>query len=258
MEALCNLDSSLYVDTEEVIKYTETKLHEWGEKIRQIKRPICYLYWCKEKKGSDENHVARTYLSTKMIKTVTSTVFADDLIKDIRELSDHTKRMISQFYKIKQIKEIIAENNNSLCIRVDCSENDNLFQARQEKGSYCHNSQVSFNAIVAYQSSGVSLHDTISGAKSHKAPAVWASLEKVLESFNLEQLKYLYVILDSPTSHYHNKYNAFFTKRFDVENNIHIYWVFTESGHGKGPMDAALELHLRTILMMLWLSIQIV
>ena len=37
MEALCNLDSSLYVDTVEVIKYTETKLHEWGEKIRQIK-----------------------------------------------------------------------------------------------------------------------------------------------------------------------------------------------------------------------------
>ena len=34
MEALCNLDSSLYVDTEEVIKYTKTEPHEWGEKIR--------------------------------------------------------------------------------------------------------------------------------------------------------------------------------------------------------------------------------
>ena len=43
--------------------------------------------------------------------------------------------------------------------------------------------------------------------------------------------------MDSPTSQYCNKYNAFFTKRFAVENNIHIYWVFTESGHGKGPMD---------------------
>ena len=32
MEVLCNLDSSLYVDTKEVIKYTETELHEWGEK----------------------------------------------------------------------------------------------------------------------------------------------------------------------------------------------------------------------------------
>ena len=57
----------------------------------------------------------------KKTKTVTSTVFADDLIKDIKELSDHTKRMISQFRRIKEIKEIIAENNNSLCIRVDWS-----------------------------------------------------------------------------------------------------------------------------------------
>ena len=32
MEALCNLDSTLYVDTKEVIKYTETEQHEWGEK----------------------------------------------------------------------------------------------------------------------------------------------------------------------------------------------------------------------------------
>ena len=121
MEALCNLDLSLYADTEEVIKYTETELHEWSEKIRQIKWPICYLYWRKEKKGSDENHVARTYLNTKKTKTVTSTVFADDAIKDIKELFDHPKRMISQFRIIKEIKEIIAENNNSLCIRVDWS-----------------------------------------------------------------------------------------------------------------------------------------
>ena len=192
--------------------------------------------WCKGKKGSDENHVARTYLSTKKTKTVTSTIFADELIKYIKELSDDTKRMISQFCRIKEIKEIIAENN-SLCIRVDWFENANLFQARQEKGSYYHNIQVSVNAIVAYQSSGASCHSTISDAKSHKAPAVWASLEKVLISFNLEQLKYLNVISDSPTSQYYNKYNAFFTKQFAVENNIHIYWVFTESGHGKGPMD---------------------
>ena len=77
--------------------------------------------WCKGKKGSDENHVARTYLSTKKTKTVTSTIFADELIKYIKELSDDTKRMISQFRRIKEIKEIIAENNNSLCIRVDWS-----------------------------------------------------------------------------------------------------------------------------------------
>ena len=113
--------------------------------------------------------------------------------------------MISQFHRIKEIKETIAENNNSLCIIVDWSENANLFQARQEKRSYYQNFQVSMNAIVAYQPCGVSSHGAISDAKSHKAPAVWASSEKVLKSLNLEQLKYLYVISNSPTSQCHNK-----------------------------------------------------
>ena len=47
-------------------------------------------------------------------------------------MSDDTKRMILQFPRIQEIKEIIAENN-SLCIRVAWFENANLFQARQEK-----------------------------------------------------------------------------------------------------------------------------
>ena len=112
-----------------------------------------------------------------------------------------------------------------------------MFQVRHEKGSYYHNIQVSVNDIIAYQSSGVSIHGAISDAKSHKALAVWVSSEKVLESLNLEQLKYLCVILDSPTSQYWNKYNASFTKQFTSENNIQVCWVFTELGHGKGPMD---------------------
>ena len=97
-----------------------------------------------------EPYVARTYLSTKKTKTVTSTVFADNLIKDIKELSDHIKRIISQLHRIKGIKEIIAENNNSLFITVDWSESANLFQARQEKGSYYHNIPVSVDTIIAY------------------------------------------------------------------------------------------------------------
>ena len=31
-----------------------------GVKKLDIKQPIFYMYWCKEKEDSDENHVART------------------------------------------------------------------------------------------------------------------------------------------------------------------------------------------------------
>ena len=40
MVALRDLDSSLYVDTEKVIKYTEMEQHESNQRIRQKKSPI--------------------------------------------------------------------------------------------------------------------------------------------------------------------------------------------------------------------------
>ena len=104
MEALCNLDSTLYVDTKEVIKYTETEQHEWGEKKTDKTANLLPVLVHGKERLWWEPYVARTYLSTKKTKTVTSTVFADNFIKDFKELSDHTKRMISLLYRIKEIK----------------------------------------------------------------------------------------------------------------------------------------------------------
>ena len=53
---------------------------------------------------------------------------------------------------------------------------------------------VSINAVVAYMPTNVSSHCKISDAKSHKAPAVWASLEKILRSFDLDRLQVFYII----------------------------------------------------------------
>ena len=96
---------------------------------------------------------------------------------------------------------------------------------------------MSINAVVAYTSNNVSFHCTISEPKSHKAPAVWASLQKILGSFDRDRLQVLYIITDSPTSQYHNKYNAYLTKKFAIQHNPTIIWVITESGHCEGPMD---------------------
>ena len=68
---------------------------------------------------------------------------------------------------------------------------------------------------------------------------MWASLEKFLGNFDLDRLRVLYIITDNPTSQYRNKYNAYLTKKFAIQHNLTIIWVFTESGHGKGPMDGA-------------------
>ena len=151
---------------------------------------------------------------------------------------EHTEKMISQYRRIKKIKKIVSDDSRkSLCIRIDWFQNRNFSQASQEKGAYYRELQGSINAVVAYMSTNVSSHCTISDAKSHKAPAVWASLEKILGSFDLDRLQVPYIFTDIPTSQYRNKYNAYLTKKLAIEHNLTIIWVFKESGHGQGPMD---------------------
>ena len=207
------------------------------KRSRHVKKTIRYLYWSKDKKES-ENSVKATYMSCKEVKCYSSQEFASDLLVNLKALGEHTERMISQYRRREEIKKIVSDDSQqSLCIHVDWSQNGNLFQARQEKGGYYHELQVSINAAVAYTSNNVSFHCTISEPKSHKAPAVWASLQKILGSFDRDRLQVLYIITDSPTSQYHNKYNAYLTKKFAIQHNPTIIWVITESGHCKGPMD---------------------
>ena len=117
----------------------------------------------------------------------------------LKALRENTERIISQYQRIKEIKKIVSDDSQkSLRIHADWSENGNLFQDIK-KGAYYHELQVSINAVVAYMSTNVSSHCTISDAKSHFHFHM-ASLEKILGSFHLDKLHVLYIITDSLTS----------------------------------------------------------
>ena len=188
MEAFRKVDKSLFVEAEKLIKYDESKLKAFCEKVKTCKKTVRYLYWSKGKKES-ENSVTETHMSCNKVKCCSSQESASDLLVNLKALREHTERMISQYRWIKEIKKIVSgDSQKSLSIRVDWSQNGNLFQARQEKGAYYHELQVSINAAVAYMSTDVSSHCTIFDTKSHKAPAVWTLLEKILGSFDLDRL----------------------------------------------------------------------
>ena len=59
----------------------------------------------------------------------------------------------------------------------------------------------------------------------------------MLKSVDLAETETLYIASDSPANQYRNKNNVFLTKKWAIENQIDVYWIFTETGHGKGPMD---------------------
>ena len=47
----------------------------------------------------------------------------------------------------------------------------------------------------------------------------------------------LYIVSDSLKSYYENKKLMFLMKHWAKNNKTHVYWIFTEATHGKGPMD---------------------
>ena len=177
-----------------------------------------------------------------VIKTEKPKVFVKKLVREIRELQEHTKRKIAQFRRIKEVRKIVEnEENKAALIRMDWSENGKLFQCRQEKSAYYHDTQISINTAVLYQSDGrVTCIGSLSDDTSHKSTAVWASLDAMftqLNLINLNDIDHFYIVTDSPSSQYRNKSCAYLTKQFAIKNKFSVAWLFTESGHGKGPMD---------------------
>ena len=59
----------------------------------------------------------------------------------------------------------------------------------------------------------------------------------MFKQIDLADTQRLYIASDSPLIQYRNKKNLFLSKQWAVSNKIEICWIFTETDHGKGPMD---------------------
>ena len=115
------VDKSFFDETEKLIKYVESKLKAFCEKVKTCKKTDRYLYWSKDKKES-ENSVTATYMSCEKVKCCSSQEFASDLLVNLKALWEHGQRMISQYRRIKEINKIAPDHSQkSLYFRVDWS-----------------------------------------------------------------------------------------------------------------------------------------
>ena len=204
-------------------------------KIKDSGKTFEYIEWVKEKSKTAKK---TSYFSEKKSCSSSPIEFAVKFKKDFKELKEHATRYRTQFERISEIKTIVAEpTNNAKLLRIDWSENAELYQTRQEKSVYYTQISSSINTGVLYTPNGVQCVSTISDCLDHKAPATWASLSQMLMSADITCTETLYIASDSPTSQYRNKKNIFLAKKWAIDNSIELYWIFTETGHGKGPMD---------------------
>ena len=214
----------------------QTDVEDMFEQIKDSNVNYEYLEWRKDvDKGKKGNKV---YNPKKRAYSNSSENFLKIFKVDIERLMEHSIIFRSQYRRIREVKIIVTDpNNKGQFFRVDWSENVNLFQTRQEKSEFYNTTSASVNAAVAYSPDGVKGLGTISDVKSHTAPSTWASLSEIFKFVDLTNTETLYIASDSTPSQYRNKNNVFLTKQWAIKSNINVFWIFTETGHGKGPMD---------------------
>ena len=118
--------------------------------------------------------------------STSSAVFSIKFIKDVTKLKEHSNRYRAQFSRIRQIKELVADPiNKSKLLRIDWSENAELYQTQQEKSVYYTQISSSINTGVLYSPDGVLSLSTISDCLDHKALATWALLSQMLKSIDM-------------------------------------------------------------------------
>ena len=83
MQSLRNVGKPLFVETEKPIKYDESKVKAFCEKLITCKETVRQLYWSKGKKES-KNSVTETYMSCKKVKCCSSQEFESNFWLTLR------------------------------------------------------------------------------------------------------------------------------------------------------------------------------
>ena len=93
-----------------------------------------------------------------------------------------------QFKAFKsQQKAACNATNKTVTVHLDWLENAKLTQAREEKSAYYHEDSISLHPIYISTNKEKFSVTSISDNKSHKAAAVFASLEPVLYKISFQQ-----------------------------------------------------------------------
>ena len=149
----------------------------------------------------------------------------------------HLYRAHMQYRAFKE-KRVRAETTDGvLTIQMDWSENQKVRQVQEEKGVYYHQDQYSIHAMRAWTKMGAFSHAAMSEETSHKATAVFASIEEVLQNYISEGITEINSVTDSPSSQYRTKNAFWLMKEFCVRYGIKLNWIFLEARHGKGIPD---------------------
>ena len=127
-------------------------------------------------------------ISRKLLQLVSTKQFINKLIAELKILKYHLYRTHCQFKAFKSAREAACNaTNKTVTVHLDWSENAKLTQAREEKSAYYHEDSISLHPMYIWTNREKFSVTSISDNKSHKAAAVFASLEPVLGKISFQQ-----------------------------------------------------------------------
>jgi hypothetical protein len=194
---------------------------------------VHYMLWNRKKDG-------------KFVSTVLSEFHASSL--DLAHLfhatlcvyAAHIFRVCHQYKEIRGVREKLT--SEQCMLHVDFSENLTLKDAQQVQAAHFGNhEQVVLHQGVMY------LHGqeprgflTLSSDDRKTAESVAAHLLPIVQEVKkcVPELKKLFIVSDSPTAQYRNRYMPELMRLLCAELAIEDFdWTYSEAGHGKGAPD---------------------
>lgn len=226
-------------------KKCKVQLH----KCADINKMVTYQQWENiVEERTIRNKIQKVKRTVKVEKQCTIINLFQKLNLQLISFKKHIFIMRHQIKQMQDKKKSLAAHE--IIIQIDFSENyvakySNEIQAVHFGAS---KKQISLHTGLYYyydDKTGAIKNQsfcTVSDNADHQAFAVWAHLEPVLIelSSKFPKVDTLHFFSDGPSSQYKNRFNLYFlmTKIPIFFNNIsNVTWNYSESGHGKGPMD---------------------
>lgn len=145
------------------------------------------------------------------------------------------KRRQAQQYELdKQIAT--AEYSKTAVLQMDFAENYSCAAQDEVQSAHWNQSQVTLFTTVTWFRQTVSSKVIVSDFMDHSKAAVVPFLDEILKGLPPEA-DALRIWTDGPSSQFKNRYVIGSMKMLSERHGIRLFWNFSATSHGKGPVD---------------------
>lgn len=144
------------------------------------------------------------------------------------ESSQHPKKL--QQEHIAEVKGWVEAA--CLVLHCDFAENWSVVLPQEVQGYHWSNDQVSIFTGVTYFQNKTTSVAVISDDRGHDSAHALLAIQKIIQPLQ-SQVEKIIIISDGAPSHFKNRYQLFELAKSPVA----MEWVYSATGHGKGPCD---------------------